>query len=210
MKKFLAFAAAGVLALSMAGCGNKDNEPTTPEPTNTATEGETETEPEAEPEPEPVEVTAEDFDYVHAGVGVSVPEDFKVEEYSGGTSIIYTGSMPATSKGSIQFEVKTISVDENNDFYGHGYEKADSVDMEAEDIEPFEAGGHHWFGYRFQVMLFGSYWHYVNLATEEKNSQGQNLSVLLKEGQGDEEWYALDSEEVQYILSNMDFVEEAE
>ena len=97
-------------------------------------------------------------------------------------------------------------VDENNDFYAHGYEKADSEDVEAQDIEPFKAGNYTWVGYTFDTMAFGEYWHYVNLVTEE-DKDGQKLSVLLREGTGDKTWYDLDSEEVQYILSNMDFVD---
>ncbi len=211
MKKFFALAAAGVLCVSMAGCGKKVEEKVE-EVKNTASAAKEEVKEGANDVKEEVKETVDnvkdavddgDYDFVNGGVGVRLPEGFTAEQYSGDTSIIRTDD----DAGTIIFGKAFIDIDENNDFYGQGYEKADSEGVEAADIESFKAGNYNWVGYTFDTMLFGEYWHYVNLTTEE-SKDGQRLSVLLHEGTGDKEWYGVDSEEVQYILSNMDFVEE--
>ena len=216
MKKFLALAAAGVLCVSMAGCGKEKVEEVAKEAEKTVETAKEEVKEGAEKAEEKVEEKVEDvkdaagslvddrdYDFVNGGVGVRLPEGFTAEPYSGSSSIIRTSD----DSGTIIYSKDFISIDENNDFYGQGYEKADSEGVEAADIESFKAGNYTWVGYTFDTMLFGDYWHYVNLTTEEAKD-GQRLSVLLHEGTGDKEWYGVDSEEVQYILSNMDFVEE--
>jgi len=216
MKKFWALAAASVLCVSMAGCGKEKVEEAAKEAEKTVETAKEEVKEEAEKAEEKVEEKVEevkegaeslvedrDYDFVNGGVGVRLPEGFTAEQYSGNTSIIRTDN----DAGTLIFGKAFISVDENNDFYGQGYEKADSEGVEAADIDPFKAGNYNWIGYTFDTMLFGDYWHYVNLTTEEAKD-GERLSVLLHSGTGDEEWYGVDSEEIQYILANMDFVEE--
>ena len=80
MKKFFAFLIAGVLVLSMAGCGNKDNEPATPDPVSVTDEVAEEVEEVIEEEPEEVAEEPEEEPLPE----VTPPEDIAALGYDKG------------------------------------------------------------------------------------------------------------------------------
>ena len=204
MKKILAFAFAGVLALSAAGCGAKEEEVSAAaevaeEVKEEAEDAAEEAEEEVE---EKIEEAAEDEeeDDTFFGLAYEVPEDWKSGD--GGD---YVWIAPP-SKGNTMF-LQVFDGDPGEDFniMGTGKFTSQVEGTEPADIEPFEAGNFTWHGYSINFPGYYGPETIVLLASDVDSKTGKAVGARVDLGKDEEPNFSLDDEEIQSILASCEF-----
>ena len=202
MKKFLALAFAGAMALTVTACGAKED---VKEAVKEVNEEVKDVKEEAEEKVEEVVELAEEseFDYEQGGIGMNLPEGWTAEEGSD-SSIIKVND----NKGNTGILI--ISSDEGEaeeDFRLFGLGKGSTKNgTEAENIDAFEAGNFAWRGYSFVYPAIWYDAHILNLVSEP-DEDGKYMEVQAWLGENGAEDFAIDDENLGYIMGSLDFVE---
>ena len=203
MKKFLALAFAGTMALSVTACGAKED---VKEVAQQVKEEVKDAKEEAEEKVE--EIIEEDeesaFDYEQGGIGLNLPEGWTAEEGSDSSVIKVNDNAGNTG-------ILFISSDEGEaeaDFRLFGLGKGSSKNgTEAVDLDAFETGNFAWRGYSFIYPAIWDDQHILNLVSEP-NEDGKYMEVQAWLGTNEAEKFAIDDENLGYIMESLSFVEE--
>ena len=196
MKKFLVLAFAGVVALSVTACGAKEDVK------EVVQEVKEEIEEEAEEKAEEIGEDASAFYVEHGEISLNLPEGWFTEEASDPTMIKISNE----KRSGILF----VSWDEGEaeeDFRLFGLGKGSVKNgTEAENIEPFESGNFTWRGYSFVYPAIWTDEHIVNLVSET-DENGKYVEVQVWLGENGAEDFAIDDDNVGYIIESIDFVD---